>query len=122
MDSWRRARGQLAPTAVDGIADDRISDVREMHADLMRTPGLEPDPRERVRAVLLLDAVVSDRRAPVATHGHLDALRAMAADRLVDGTAAGHDAETDREILALDLVRGEHGDERGVNLERARDD
>src|SRR5688572_21189446 len=85
----RCSRGQLAPSAVHGIADDRIPDVREMHTDLMRAAGLETNPREGVRSVLLLDAVVSDRRSPIAAHGHLGALRAMASDVLVDGAATG---------------------------------
>src|SRR5687768_10034913 len=80
----RCTRGQLAPSAVHGVTDDRVPDVREMHTDLVRASGFEANARERMRAKLLLDAVVSDRRSPIAAHGHLDALRAMAPDRLVD--------------------------------------
>src|SRR5688572_24786109 len=75
---------QTAPAAVDGIADDGISDVRQVHTDLVRAPGLEAHARQRMRAKALLDAVMRDRRAAVAAHRHFRALRAMPADGLVD--------------------------------------
>ena len=64
----RRPGGYRETPAVDGVADQRVAPVREMHADLMRATGLElhidigcaPEPLE--------DGVMRDRRlADVAT-------------------------------------------------------
>ena len=41
---------EIARDAVDGIAAHRQVDRLEMNADLVRTPGLEPDVEQRVRA------------------------------------------------------------------------
>ena len=49
----RRAGDQPAPAAVDRIADHREADVRQVHADLVRAPGLELHAHQRVRAEAL---------------------------------------------------------------------
>ena len=49
----RRALRQREPAAVDAIADERIADVRQVHADLVRAPGLELHAHVRVRAEAL---------------------------------------------------------------------
>jgi hypothetical protein len=46
--------------AVDGVADDRQLDRREVYADLMRASSLEPHTEERVAADQLLDLEVGD--------------------------------------------------------------
>ena len=46
----------------------------------------------------------------------------MPADGLIHGAAAGHGAGAQRQVLALDLVRGQRRDQRGVGLQRARHD
>jgi hypothetical protein len=118
----RRALRQPLAATVHRITDDGIADVREMNPYLVRAPGLQPHARQRVRAKLLFDPVVGHGLAPVAAHGHLDALRAVPADGLIDGPAAGHHAGAHGEVLALDLVRGQSTSQRGVRLERARHD
>ena len=122
LEFRRRARRQAPPTAVHRIADDRISHVRQVHADLVRAPGLELHARQRVSAKTLLDAVMRDRLAPVAAHRHFRTLRAMPADGLIDGAAAGHGAGAQRQVFALDFMRRERRHQRRVRLERARHD
>src|SRR6187397_3427894 len=82
-ERWRRARREPATSAIHWVAHDGIFHMREMHANLVRAPGLEPHARERVRAKTFLDAVVRHRRASIAAHCHLRAVRAMPTDGLV---------------------------------------
>jgi hypothetical protein len=65
---------------------------------------------------------VGHRGAAVAAHRHLDALGAMPPDGFVDGAAAGHESGAQREVLAFDLVRGQHLYQRRLRLERTRHD
>src|SRR5215475_11694592 len=83
----------LEAAAIDGVAEERMPDRREVDADLMRAPGLEPagDETRHRRAVAAAVAFehlpMGDRRAPARAHRHLVADAGMAADRLVDGAA-----------------------------------
>src|SRR6516165_4307382 len=79
--------------AIDGIAEERMSDRGEVDADLMRAPGLKPagdEARHRraiAAAIAFEDLPMGDRRAPACAHRHLVAHARMAADWLVDGAA-----------------------------------
>jgi hypothetical protein len=113
------ARTTTAPRAAP---DDRITDVRQVHADLVGAAGFELHARERVCAKTLFDAVVSDGFPSIRAHRHLDALCAVTADGFIDATAAGHRAGADGQVFALDVVRGERGRQRGVRRQRAGHD
>ena len=115
-----RLRRQPATTAVHRIADQRMTDMRQMHADLVCTPGLQLHTHQSMRAEAPLDAVVGDRLASVAAHCHARALRAVPADRLRDGAAAGHHAVAERKVLAADFARGERAHQRRVHERRTR--
>src|SRR6185295_2025816 len=84
----RGTRRNAPAAAIHRIADDGITGMREVDADLVRASGLEAHACERMRAVTFLDAIVRHGRATVAAYRHLDALGAMAADGFVDGAAA----------------------------------
>ncbi len=44
----REAAGQrVQRRAVEVVARDRAADVRKVHADLVRAPGLQPQPKKR---------------------------------------------------------------------------
>ena len=116
----RRCRRAFAP-AVNRIADDRVSRVRQMHADLMRASGLELHARERMRTKSTFDPIVGDGLATIGAHRHPRALRAMSTDWLGDGAATGHEAVTQREVFAPDLACGERSHQRCVRNGRARD-
>src|SRR5438105_9609926 len=49
---------ELAGAAVDGVAGNREVDRRQVHPDLVRSSGLEPDPQQRVAPQQLLDLEV----------------------------------------------------------------
>src|SRR5229473_6928878 len=97
----RGTRRHTAPPAVSGIPNQRIPDMREMHANLMRAPRLQLSANHRVRPKPLQDAVVRNRWPPIATNGHPRPLAPVPADRLVDSAATRHDARAQRNVVPL---------------------
>ena len=90
--SGAAARGRPPPAAIYRIADNGITDVRKMYADLVGASGLELHPHQSVGAKSLDDAVVRNGRAPIASHRHTRALRAVASDGRIHRAAARHRA------------------------------
>lgn len=93
MDEAQRPRVQALPAqalfrplvAVDQIAEQRVADVRHVHADLVRAAGLQLAADVRVAVVARDDRPVRDRVAGVfGRHGHALAVRRVAADGRVD--------------------------------------
>ena len=80
--AWKRqAVARAAP--IDGVADQRMADVLEMHADLVRAAGLQPAFDERGVAETLDDAVGGARRLAAVVHRHARARARVASDRRV---------------------------------------
>ncbi len=91
--------------AVDQVAEQRVTDVRHVHADLVRAAGLKLAADVRVAVVACDDRPVRDGAAGVfLRHGHALAIRRVAADGRVD--RAGVFAQ-----IAADngLIRAGHG-------------
>src|SRR6266850_2951770 len=80
-----KAEAVARAAAVDGVADQRVADVLEMHADLVRAAGLEPAFDERGAAEALEHAIARARRLAAVRHRHARARSDIAADRRVDG-------------------------------------
>ena len=109
---------------VDRIADDRVPDRREVHADLVRAPRLEAHGLQRVLRKRLDEPEVRDRRTRAdAVDGPARAVLRIAADRRLDppGQARGA-AVHEREVLALDLATAQHPLQRLQRLAVARHD
>ena len=94
-------------SSVDRIADDREIDRRQMDANLVRPPRLEPDTQERVAWQHALDLEVRDgtpRRVRIERHAHR--VIAVTADRCLDPPATRRGTASDEgEIGALEVVR-----------------
>ena len=125
--AWRRndrnASGDSrGATAIDGIADQRVVERREVHADLVGAAGLEAAAHERGRAVTLDHVDVGSRGLAARHHGHRRALHRMTADRRIDDDAAGEIAAHQREIVAGDGARLQLPHEVGLRLLRLGDD
>ncbi len=90
--------------AVERIADDRMADRLQVHADLVGATGLQAHAQQRRRRQRLRDLEVRDRLARGVGVGRVArAVPAVAADRCVDGAGAGRRAALDeRQVLALD--------------------
>src|SRR5204863_84097 len=75
--------GNAAPlrSGVDGIADDRMSDVFEVHANLMRASRAQRAAEERDVAQSLRDLILGDGAASVRDDGHAFAVARIAARR-----------------------------------------
>ena len=98
--------------AVQRVADDRMADRAQVHADLMRAAGVNRDLRQRQHAAEVLGADdARDRRAAAARarrlRRHLLPVRRIAADRRVDAASGQHLAPDEREVFLLDLAVGE---------------
>ena len=108
--------------AVDRIADERPAVIGRVHADLMRAPGLEPEPHDG-RIVQRLDELPVRHRglARRDLRRELLAVHRMAAvHRAQRAARGGRRRRRDREILPRDAaglaaaLRGKRGRERGV--------
>ena len=84
----KAGHARRAPAPVRRIADERMADRGEMHANLVRAAGLERAAQERRHAEALDDADVRARRLALGDDRHRRALRRMAADRRVDDRRA----------------------------------
>src|SRR5213593_632991 len=72
---------------VHGVADQRMADVLEVHADLVRAPGLEPAFDERGAAEALEHAIGGARRLAAVRDGHARARPGVAPYGSVDPAA-----------------------------------
>src|SRR3546814_8162205 len=73
--------------AVDEVANDRLADMRHVHADLMCAAGFQTHAHVRVLLEAFLHPVVGDGRTTIVDHRHLQALARMAADRSEEHTS-----------------------------------
>ncbi|MNV26972.1 hypothetical protein D3C71_1181040 [compost metagenome] len=116
------ALGQLQRAAIQLIADDRMTQVRHVHADLVGTAGFQAAFQRRVRAETLAQAVMGDRFLAVFAHGHADAIARVAVDT-GGGSAAGNQRTHHHgQVLAMYFTCRELLDQRGLRLDRAGDD
>ncbi len=107
-----RTRWPLAASAIEGVADQGMSDVRKMHAYLMSaTRSRVRASHERVSPEPPLDAQVRDCGAAVGANGHASAGRSMPPDRLIHRAPTRHHSQADGQITALDLACGKRGNE-----------
>ena len=113
----RRAGGELPASAIQRIAHQRMTDVRQVHADLVRASGLQGHAQQAVLRESLDQPVVRDGFASIGAHGHAQPVGAMPADGLVHGAAAGHRAHAQRHVLALHVVFAQRLDQCRVGLE-----
>src|SRR2546422_473544 len=97
----RAPRGDATTTTINRIPDERITDVREVHPDLMRAARFEFRAQQRVRAEAPHDAIMSNGRTPVGAHGHAGALAAVAPNGLIDRATARHHTGAHRKVLPL---------------------
>ena len=73
--------------AIEVIAADRAADMRQMHANLVGAPGLQPQADERAASGGLLDAVMR-HGAPTVGANRAFCARAEAGNRRVDHALA----------------------------------
>src|SRR5262249_9276086 len=118
-------RFALEAAAIDRVAEERMADGREVYADLMGAPGLEPAGEEArywrtvAAGIAFEDLPMRDRGAAAGAHRHLLAQPRVTADRLVEGAAGPRrGAQKEGEIPATQLlaaaVVGELAAERAV--------
>ena len=118
----QQRRSGCAAAAIRRVAQQRMADRRQVHADLVRAAGLQPAADERRGAEALDDLDVRARRLAGRDDGHRRALRRMAADRRIDRRRAREVAVHDRQVLALDRARLQLADEIGLRFGRLGDD
>jgi outer membrane protein assembly factor BamD len=117
-----RARRQAQAAAVLRIADQRVTDVRHVHAYLVRASRLQLHAHVCMPAKAVLYAIVRDGRAAILAHAHARALRGMPADGSVDRAACRQHADDHRLVTPFDGVGLQGAHERRVGSHGARDD
>ena len=92
--------------AVERVADDRMADRAQVHANLVRAAGVNRDLRQRQRRVELLGADDARHRLAAAPRArrHLLPVGRIAADRRVDPASRLHHAPDQRDVFLLDLA------------------
>jgi len=110
---------------VNGVPDDRVADRRQMDADLMRPPRLEPEREERRSRHPADDAVVRHGAPPpLAARRRAAAAVARVPDEIEPDRAgiAGDASLDDRDVFPLDVVPAEELLEGAERLARPRED
>ena len=91
--------------AVQRIADDGVADGAQVHADLVRAPGVDGDPAQRHAAEVSRPGDAGDGLAGAAGAGrHLLAMPGVAADRGVDALALLDQTPDQRHVLLFHLA------------------
>src|SRR5437867_4607546 len=117
----READAVACAAAVHGVADQRVADVLEVHADLVRAPGLEPAFDERGAAEALEHPIGGARGLAAVRDGHARARPGVAAYGSVDRAARRWIALHQRGVAARPAALGELLHEVGLRLDRLRD-
>ncbi len=94
--------------AINGIADQGMAQVSEMHANLVGAPGLEVDPNMAMPAKPFDHAVMGDRIPATGSNGHFPTVVPVPIQRLVHGPARGQHAQANGLILAGNLPARQH--------------
>src|SRR6266568_1608210 len=115
-----------APAAAEGVlpvAHDRVSHVRQMHADLVGAPGAERHAQQVGLREPRGHPHVRDRVAPPREHRHALAIRGMARDRRLDVHGALRKvAPGEGRVHTLDLAPLDHAREAAVREVGLRDE
>ncbi len=92
--------------AVERIADDRMADRAQMHADLVRAAGMDRDLRQRHRRIEMFGSNDPRHRLAASSRArrHLLSIARIAPDRRVDPSSRLHDAPDERDVFLLDLA------------------
>ena len=104
---------------VDGIAQHRMADGREVHADLVGAPGLERHRETRGVLVAVDHLVVRARLPPAGAHRHPRRVAHRAANRRVDGAVGGLGRPRPRPRRNAARPRGRRARARGRRTPRA---
>ena len=105
----RRLARDLGGRAVQPVPRHRMTDARQVHADLVRPAGPDPHFEKRESPEALQDPVFGQGRSSAPEpRGHADAPHRIARDRFLQLPAfLLHDAVNQRQVDLLDLALGE---------------
>jgi hypothetical protein len=118
----RGALRQPATRTVTPIADERMADRCEMHADLMRPTRFEFGPNVAMRAKALDDVHARDGGFAVGRHALTQSVRRIAAKRRIDRAAAGQDTFDNGFVAAGNGVTRERSRQTFERNRRCADD
>lgn len=114
---WAGCRRNTETHTVRLVADQRITDMRHVHADLVRTAGFQLDPHMGVRTEALEHPVVADRRLAAVSDRHALTQPAVTTDRGVDLAAGDHHPNHDALVDAADRAALQLLDQLGLRLQ-----
>src|SRR5687768_1607025 len=94
-----------AHPAVESVAHNRVADRAQVHADLVRSPGVDGDVAQgHARGVLGSRDAGHGTSGPARPRRHLLPIDGVAPDRGIDTPARLNDAPDERDVLLLDLA------------------
>src|SRR3954468_20249799 len=93
--------------AIDRVADQRVTNVLEVHADLVRAPGVQAAFDERGAAEALEHPISRARRLAAMRDRHAGAHLRVAPDRRIDGAARWRTAPHEPQANAAPGALGE---------------
>ena len=102
--------------SISRIADQRMTDMRHMHADLVRAPGREFALDKRCAGKALKNPIAGQRLAPTRHNRHFCPLDRMPADRRIHLAAERGIAMHESKVVTLHGARLELTDEIGLRF------
>lgn len=115
----RRTLRQCQPASVHRVADNRMTNVGEVHSNLMGTACLKPDGDMGMRSKPSNDPVMRNGLASAPLpHAHALAVNRVTSDRRINRATCRHDAGADCFVFALDCPFCKCGNECRVCRQR----
>ena len=102
---------QRETPAIGRVAQQRITNMRHVNANLVRTPRLQPATHMGMGTIARDHTIMRDRLAAGVAYRHALAIHRMAVDRRIDMPACGHHAHGHRLVFALDRALGQIRDQ-----------
>lgn len=112
---------QAGAATINGVADQGVSDVRHVDADLMRASGFELNLDQRVGGEPLVNAVMRDGFLAIVSYGKALAITAVTSDGKIHGAAARQGTLDQCKVFTVDGMCLKLLDQKLVRLDGFRD-
>src|SRR5699024_2538964 len=94
------SRRQFEPPAIHRISHQREAPMRQVHPDLVGTPGFEPAAHMGMATETLYYTIMGQRRLVTGMHSLTLAILGVPADGGIDRPTRGHDSNADGIVFA----------------------
>jgi hypothetical protein len=116
LQSLGRTGGNFSSPTIDGVTEQRVSDMRHVDPYLVGSTGLQLCQHVGMSFVALDNPVVGTSLLAILANGHPQAVDRVATDRLVDQPSCGENTLANRLVLAVDIAPFDLSNQIGVRL------